>query len=286
MTSKLWSRRHALGAVVATATGPFAAGQALAQNTSIPLIVADKLCLLTPRAVEGPYYFAPELVRADITETRTGVPLRLRLQVIGADDCMPLKGARVDVWHADAIGYYSGYDGQGDDRNVSTKGQAFLRGTQFTDETGLATFRTLYPGWYEGRAPHVHFRVFIGDKSVLTGQIYFPDALSEFIYANVAPYNKRKLKRDTVNATDGVLKESGGGFTSFCSIREDADCYDAAMVIGVNRHAVETQEMFGRPPPPPGAGFGPGGPPGFGPHRQRPTPQLGAALVPGAIKRD
>jgi protocatechuate 3,4-dioxygenase beta subunit len=284
MTSRLWSRRHAIGAFAASATGPIASSPAFAQKQepAAKLIVPDKLCLLTPRAIEGPYYFDPKLMRSDVTEARPGVPLRLRLQVLEARNCTPLKNARVDIWHADAIGHYSGYERQGDDRSVSTTGQTFLRGTQLSDEAGLVVFRTLYPGWYEGRTPHIHFRAFVHDRSVLTGQLYFADALSEFIYSNVAPYNTRKLKRDTVNATDLVLRQGGGGLTSFCSIREEEDCYDAAMVIGVNRDAIEMPDRFG----PPDAGFARGGPPPEFDHRgERQIPDLGAALVPGVNKR-
>jgi len=283
MTTRLWSRRRALGAIVASVAGPIAANPAFAQEASVSLIVPDKQCLLTPQAIEGPYYFDPKLVRSDVTEARPGVPLRLRLQVVEARNCAPLKNARVNIWHADATGHYSGYDLQGDDRNVSTKGQTFLRGTQLSDETGLVIFRTLYPGWYEGRTPHIHFRAFIDDRSVLTGQLYFVDALSEFIYSNVAPYNIRKLKRDTVNTADVVLRQGGGGLTSFCSICEEPDCYDAAMVIGVDRDAMELPDRLG---PPPDAGFAFGAlPPGFGGRGERPIPDLGASLVPGANKR-
>jgi protocatechuate 3,4-dioxygenase beta subunit len=118
---------------------------------------------------------------------------------------------------------------------VSTRGKAFLRGTQFANDKGEVTFVTVYPGWYRGRTPHVHFKVFLDENSLLTGQIYFPDALSDFIYTNVAPYKDRKAERDTTNATDGVLQHSGGGHESFCSIKEEADHYLASLVIGVDR---------------------------------------------------
>ncbi|MGE7157141.1 hypothetical protein ACQKJ1_25815 [Methylorubrum rhodesianum] len=83
--------------------------------------------------------------------------MRLRLRVIEAGPCTPVAGARVDVWHSDARGLYSGYPGQGDDRAVDTSGQTFLRGTQMTDEGGWVSFETIYPGWYAGRATHIHF---------------------------------------------------------------------------------------------------------------------------------
>src|SRR5204862_6439846 len=110
---------------------------------------------------------------------------------------------------------------------------------------------TIYPGWYRGRTPHVHFKVFLDEQTVVTGQIYFPDALSQFIYANVQPYNTRKVERDTTNAADSVLKASGGDHSTFAAVKEDIDRYVASLVIGIDRTA-----------PPPAAGPGPRGPGG------------------------
>ncbi|SFM72163.1 Dioxygenase [Methylobacterium pseudosasicola] len=104
------------------------------------------MCVLTPQSIEGPFYVDPKLVRIDITEGRDGIPLRLRLRVIHAGPCTPVADARIDIWHCDARGLYSGYPGQGDDRSIDTSGQTFLRGTQTTDSEGCATFDTIYPG--------------------------------------------------------------------------------------------------------------------------------------------
>jgi protocatechuate 3,4-dioxygenase beta subunit len=227
------------------------------------LLPGANICILTPQAVEGPYYFDPMLERADITEGHEGVPLGLLLQVVEASDCSALAGARVDVWHANALGHYSGYQAQGDARDVSTEGKTFLRGTQFTDEGGEVSFATIYPGWYTGRTPHIHFKAFIDDKNVVTGQIYFPDALSEFIYTKVPPYDTRRAERDTTNDRDSVLQGSGGGRETFCAIREEADRYLAALIIGIDRDArpSQAQGQRGAPPPddPPG-GPAPGAP--------------------------
>jgi protocatechuate 3,4-dioxygenase beta subunit len=229
------SRRQALFGLASSATGIAAARQAFAQAdpTRVSTILPSNVCILTPQAVEGPYYFDPELVRADITEGRPGIPTRLLLQVIDASSCAPIEGARIDVWHCDAAGLYSGYEGQGDDRATSTEVEKFLRGTQMSDASGIVTFDTLYPGWYRGRTTHIHFKVFLDETTLATSQIYFPDALSEFIYLNVAPYNARATRRDTFNAGDSVLAASGGERGSFCSIKEDADAYVASLVIGV-----------------------------------------------------
>ncbi len=82
--------------------------------------------------------------------------------------------------------------GRATGRDVSTNGEKFLRGTQMTDAAGSVSFRTIYPGWYRGRTAHIHFKVFLDTKTVLTGQLYFPDALSEFIYTSVPPYTSAR----------------------------------------------------------------------------------------------
>ena len=272
----LITRRQALAGL---ATGTAAAGvgpnpllaEAALGSRNVALL-SNALCVLTPRAEEGPFYFDPKLKREDITEGRKGVPLKLLLQIVNAGSCAPIADARIDVWHADAFGKYSGYSGQSDSGSVSTKGQSFLRGTQFTDAAGLVHFSTIYPGWYEGRTPHVHLKIFLAEKTVLTSQLYFPDALSEFIYQNAAPYNRRKRRRDTSNGNDGVLSDSGGGHESFCSIKEEADHYQASLVIGVKDEAEVSRDFRGPPPPD-------GPPPGGreGPPLQRPR----TGLIPG-----
>src|SRR6202158_5033650 len=160
------------------------------------------VCFLTPQSIEGPYYLDPRLVRAQIAEGRAGVPLRIGLRVFDGGTCKPSQRARVDVWHADAQGVYSGYEGQGDKQDLSTVGQKFLRGTQFTDSKGAVSFATIYPGWYTGRATHIHFKVLLDDRNVLTGQMYFPDAVNEVIYASIPAYADRLKERAVVRSEE------------------------------------------------------------------------------------
>ncbi|MDQ8697121.1 intradiol ring-cleavage dioxygenase [Hyphomicrobium sp. LHD-15] len=278
------SRRSALAGIAGSAA--VLAGErkaAAASPATAPAIpAAANVCRMTPRMVEGPFYFDPALLRAEITEGRPGVPLKLVLQVVEGATCQPISGARVDVWHCDATGQYSGYPGQGDGQNISTKGEKFLRGTQMTGATGEVTFASIYPGWYRGRTTHIHFKVLLDEKAMLTGQMYFPDALSEYIFANVPPYNARAAKRDTLNSTDWIAG-ADGDHISFVSVREEADGYVATLIIGVNPAAEPEKAGFGRPPgPPPGAGGPPPGgpPPGMegGPTRQRGK----GSIVPGS----
>jgi protocatechuate 3,4-dioxygenase beta subunit len=107
-------------------------------------------CVLTPEAGEAPFYLDPKLKRSDVTSGQPGAPLQLSLQVVRSGDCATLANARVDVWHADALGLYSGYEKQSGVGGISTKqaiGQQYLRGTQFTDATGNVQFRTIFPSW-------------------------------------------------------------------------------------------------------------------------------------------
>jgi protocatechuate 3,4-dioxygenase beta subunit len=198
-------------------------------------------------------------VRQDITEGRAGVPVLVRLQVVDAA-CKPMPGARVDIWHCDATGLYSNYAGQGDDRSspVSTKGETFLRGTQLADAQGVASFRSIYPGWYRGRTTHIHFKMFLDQATVLTGQIFFPDALSEFIYSTVPPYADRKAVRDTLNDADFIAKQATRA--SYAFIKEEDDAYLVSLIVGVDPAHVSKERGPGGPPPPDG-GNGPPPPP-------------------------
>lgn len=238
MTEDL-SRREALRSLALGAASASLAGGPLAAETGpAPLAPAEQppgVCRLTPQAVEGPYYFDPDLVRSDITEGRPGLPLSLSLRIIESGPCTAIAGARVDVWHADAGGIYSGYADQGDSRSISTEGERYLRGTQMTDGEGVVTFRSIYPGWYPGRTPHIHVKVFLDKRSVLTGQVYFPDELSQRIYREREPYSLRPVP-DTTNARDGIFRaaEREGGGTVLAT--EDAGpLITASLTIAVDR---------------------------------------------------
>jgi protocatechuate 3,4-dioxygenase beta subunit len=138
-------------------------------------------CVLTPELTEGPYYVAGEKLRRDITEGKPGLPLVLHLSVLNASTCKPIPNAAVDIWHCDAVGVYSGAIA----RNPGTN---FLRGIQRTDAGGVATFETVYPGWYQGRAVHNHVKVHIGGRVVHTGQLFFPAEVTNAVYQKT-PYS-------------------------------------------------------------------------------------------------
>lgn len=182
-------------------------------------------CVLAPEQTEGPYYLDDAKVRRNITEGKTGVPLTLRLTVVDASSCNPIKGAAVDIWHCDAGGVYSGTSVQG------TEDDRFLRGVQRTDAKGVAIFRTIYPGWYRGRTVHIHVLVHIGGNIVHTGQLYFPDALTDTVYHR-NPY-KRRPNRDPRNAGDSIFRN--GGKRSMLKFVKSGSGYVGSISMGVVR---------------------------------------------------
>jgi protocatechuate 3,4-dioxygenase beta subunit len=192
---RLLRRREALIAVGALGAGAVLLGC----GTDAPSEAQGASCSLTPEATEGPYWVDGALTRRDVREGRKGLPLVLALTVIDASGCKAIKGADVEIWHADAGGVYSGVQG-------NTK--RFLRGHQKADGTGRATFVTVYPGWYGGRAPHIHLKVHVGGDEVHTGQLFFKDSTSKQVYSTSA-YRSRGAQ-DTSNSADGIYADAGG----------------------------------------------------------------------------
>lgn len=140
-------------------------------------------CTLIPSETRGPYplnlsgdqsYF-----RRAINETKTGVPLSIVLNFVNVNDnCKPIPNARVDIWHCDKDGVYSGYSQPG----ANTVGQTFCRGIQITDSNGQVTFTTVYPGWYAGRITHVHFEIYLSSVLNATSQMAFPEDITTAVY--------------------------------------------------------------------------------------------------------
>lgn len=259
------ARRRALAASAAGLGALMAQRATAAPATVAPATVspgtAGTAPVLTASSTEGPYYFDAGKVRADITEGLPGIPLEVSLRIVD-ETGVRLAGARVDLWHCDAAGMYSGYAGQGDDRSIDMRGRTFLRGTQIADAGGVASFRSIYPGWYRGRTTHIHFKVFHGTRTVLTSQFFLPDALSEFLYTQLPAYRRAAL-RDTLNSTDGILIAAGE--TVLGAVHERADRYVATLDVAVNRSAADTGDR----PPPMGARRGPP-PEGRGPRGEGP----------------
>ena len=215
-----------LAGVIAGAGSGADRSEAASDDAVGPAAVASGAvtCVLAPEQTEGPYFLAGDTVRRNVTEGKPGVPLTLRLTVVDVSTCRPIKGAAVDIWHCDAGGVYSGVSGQSSARR-------FLRGIQRTDANGVAAFRTIYPGWYPGRTVHIHVKVFLGGNVVHTGQLYFPDSLTDAVYRR-SPYSRRP-GRDVRNTADSVFRN--GGRQSMLRLTKNGSGYVGAIAMGVHR---------------------------------------------------
>lgn len=186
-----------------------------------PMFSDAPTCTLTATdsAGEGPFFIHedevmtdPTLKRVDMRDGREGVELQLNYRLLDADgNCMkPIADVEVYTWHTDALGLYSGFNGQNPDQTYMGGGERtvenmerFCRGMQLTNAEGVASFRSIYPGWYFGRPIHIHFVALRkGSKAevssyrsaqfhIFTTQLYFEEQFSRKIHENNAPYTKR-----------------------------------------------------------------------------------------------
>jgi protocatechuate 3,4-dioxygenase beta subunit len=207
---RVLTRREALALLGVGGLTALAPRRSAAQPAAAP-----PACVVRPALTEGPYFVDDTLDRSDIRSDpadgsrRPGAPLRLALRVsrLTRGACAPLPGARVDLWHCDALGVYSDVR----DPGGSTLGRKFLRGYQTTDGDGLVRFTTIYPGAYRGRAVHIHFKVRVaaagGRVHDFTSQLFFDDALSDQVYAQ-PPYAGRGEQR-VRNGRDGIFRTAG-----------------------------------------------------------------------------
>lgn len=245
---RVLSRRQLLGMLGAaglfTLTGSGSPVTASASGTTTGTINLAA----TPQVTEGPFFADENLNRSDLIAGTTrasvisGLPVTLRIGVytLSGGVAKPLSGAQVDIWHADAIGVYSD-EADGQIQSESTAGQTWLRGYQVTDASGMANFRTIYPGWYQGRTAHIHFKVrtysAAGSKThEFTSQFFFDDTVNHTVFAN-APYSSRGTRR-TRNANNGIYsaRESDGtmvGSHLMLALTSSGSGYAGAFNIGL-----------------------------------------------------
>ena len=196
-------------------------------------------CVVRPALTEGPYFVDEKLNRSDIRSdpstnaVKPGSALALTFLVskVSGTSCAALANATVDVWHCDALGVYSDAT---DPTFGSTKGTKFLRGYQTTDSSGTAKFTTIWPGWYQGRAVHIHFKIRTtaasGQGSDFTSQLFFSEAMNDQIFAQ-SPYSQKGGAGRLRNDGDGIFQGSGGKLT--LAPAKTADGYAATFDIGV-----------------------------------------------------
>lgn len=216
--SERMTRRSMLGFAATSAIGVVVSQSLISCDAASQITASDTTtsgtsgssgasCVVTAALTEGPYFVDERLNRSDIRSdpvtgaVSAGAPLALRFNVmrVSGSACTPLTGAYLDVWHCDAAGAYSDVSGAG-------AGRRFLRGYQISDADGVAAFTTIYPGWYSGRAVHVHFklRIFAGATATyeFTSQFFFDESLTDAVHAR-SPYSTRG-RRNTLNTTDNI----------------------------------------------------------------------------------
>ena len=265
---------------------------------------APDVCTLEAEQEVGPYYVANELIRRDIRESKAGFPLALELLVLDSRTCQPLPNAAIDVWHCDALGLYAGYTKNnpmegpggpggpppgfdpehhgpppGGDRGPggpppfgmggppTTDKLTFLRGIQFTDAAGRVSFQTVFPGFYQGRTNHIHFKVRLGGQTGEAdghhtylsghtshiGQVFFPEDVAAGLMKQ-EPYASHKIHR-TTTAEDGVYNGQHGD-TQIATLKflENGSPHsgmNAHLVVAVDPTATPAPAQRGFGPPPP-----------------------------------
>ncbi len=252
---RILTRREALavlgvgGGALATGRWDSKGGASLARPApGREAAAALPACVARPEQTEGPFFVDAELDRSDIRSdpgtgaVSEGVPLTLVFNVseISEGSCSPLAGALVDLWQCDADGVYSGVSDEG--APAEARERKFLRGHQRTGENGRALFTTIFPGWYRGRAVHVHFKVrtdVAGQSYEFTSQLYFVDSLIDQVHAQ-APYSARG-RRDMTNADDGIFRD--GGEELMARVHERSSGYFATFDLALDLADAET----GRP---------------------------------------
>ncbi|MFT3818848.1 MAG: cadherin-like beta sandwich domain-containing protein [Rubrivivax sp.] len=203
----------AVGSTVITVAVTAADGSSTRSYTVTATRAAAGSCTLTPTETEGPYPLLAILsnsavVRSDIRDGKTGVPLTLTLTIQDqSKGCAPVAGAAVYIWHCDKDGLYSGYNVS---NNAGQAGLTYLRGVQVTDANGQVHFTTIYPGWYAGRITHIHFQVYLNDDlavtATATSQLAFPQEVTTAVYAS-ALYTKGQNSSVTSFAADNVFSD-------------------------------------------------------------------------------
>jgi len=227
MSIKKVGRREALGvmgaagAALAFGCGGSPTSPDTSSSTTTTTGSTNAACAVTPTETAGPYPSLTDMFRSDIRGGKTGTLLTLTVKVVNVNaGCAAVANANVEVWHCDSAGNYSEYGTQ--------VAQTYLRGIQITNSNGEVMFTTIYPGWYQGRATHIHLEVTINGVSRKVTQIAFPESVNNTVYGS-GVYASRG-SNPTSNLSDGIFADSlsselvtpsgdaTNGYTAACQI--------------------------------------------------------------------
>ncbi len=197
------------------------------------LATGGPICTLIPSETAGPFpldltantfYF-----RQDVRENKPGVQLNLKLKIFGLENCLPVPNVRVNIWHCDKDGLYSGYSQSG---NQGQAGLTYLRGYQIADANGEVTFTTIFPGWYTGRICHIHFQVYVSPVYAAISQLTFPLALKNALYADNPTLYTKGADPLTFN-TDNIFSDGYEYQLATLTPNNDTGGYDAYLEVAI-----------------------------------------------------
>jgi protocatechuate 3,4-dioxygenase beta subunit len=189
----------AAGAAIAVGCGGSPTTPSSTSTNTGTTTSTNAACAVTPNETAGPFPSLTDLFRSDIRDGKTGALLTLTVRVVNVGAaCAAVSGANVEIWHCDVAGDYSQYGTQ--------TAQTFLRGIQTTNSNGEVTFTTIYPGWYQGRATHIHVEVTAGGVSRKVTQIAFPENVNNVVHTS-GVYASRGTN-PTSNSSDGIFADS------------------------------------------------------------------------------
>ncbi len=211
-------------------------------------IVNNSACALIPSETAGPFPLDLTtnsfFLRQDIREDKTGAQLNLKMKIIGQSNCEPMPNVRVNIWHCDKDGNYSGYG--------TESGLTYCRGYQMTDANGEAEFVTVFPGWYPGRVWHIHFQVYVSEMYAAISQLTADhDAVNEVYAAFPSLYPKGADPKTP--ATDGIFNDGNYNLqTATLTPNAETGGYDAYLevtvvgegTVGISRLEKEAEKIF------------------------------------------